>query len=185
MLLAALILTMAWSIGNICQDLNTATYIIQISEGFLSPYYIPVLSFIIAALISFATGTSWGVMAILMPIVIPIAYLVPQADPAITQIQQQGILLSTIASVLAGSTFGDHCSPISDTTIMSSMACGADHIDHVRTQIPYALLGGFLSMLVGYLPIGFGISPWIMLPAGILICIGVIRFYGKKVIIED
>jgi Na+/H+ antiporter NhaC len=182
MLLAALILTMAWSIGNICQDLNTAAFIIQVTEGFLSPYFIPLLSFLIAALISFATGTSWGVMAILMPIVIPIAHLVPQTDPAITQFQQQGILLSTIASVLAGATFGDHCSPISDTTIMSSMASGADHIDHVKTQIPYALLGGTLSMVIGYLPVGYGISPWIVLPLGLCICIAVIRFFGKKAV---
>ncbi len=184
MILAALILTMAWAIGNICNDLKTADYIIHISEGFLSPYFIPLLSFIIAALISFATGTSWGVMAILMPIVIPIAYLIPQGDPAISFAHQQGIFLSTIASVLAGATFGDHCSPISDTTIMSSMASGADHIDHVRTQLPYALFGGVLSMIVGYLPIGFGISPWLMLTAGIIVIILSIRFLASKVI-ED
>ncbi len=181
MILAALILTMAWSIGNICTDLKTADYIIHISEGFLSPYFIPLLSFIIASLISFATGTSWGVMAILMPIVIPIAYLVPQADPTIMLSQQQGIFLSTIASVLAGATFGDHCSPISDTTIMSSMASGADHIDHVRTQLPYALFGGILSMVVGYIPIGFGVSPLVMLPVGILIIVLSIRFLANKV----
>ena len=139
------------------------------------------LSFIIASLISFATGTSFGVMAILMPSVIPIAYLVPQANPAISLVQQQGIFYSTIASVLAGSTFGDHCSPISDTTIMSSMASGADHIDHVRTQLPYALFGGILSLIVGYLPIGFGISPWLMLPVGILIIVLTIRFMAPKV----
>ena len=181
MLLAVLILTMAWSIGNICADLKTADYIIHISEGFLSPYFIPLLSFIIASLISFATGTSFGVMAIMMPIVIPIAYLVPQADPMISIAQQQGIFLSTIASVLAGATFGDHCSPISDTTIMSSMASGADHIDHVRTQLPYALFGGILSMVVGYLPIGFGVSPWLMIPIGILIIVLIIRFLAPKV----
>jgi Na+/H+ antiporter NhaC len=181
MLLAVLILTMAWSIGNICADLKTADYIIHISEGFLSPYFIPLLSFLIASVISFATGTSFGVMAIMLPIVIPIAYLVPQADPAITIAQQQGIFLSTIASVLAGATFGDHCSPISDTTIMSSMASGADHIDHVRTQLPYALLGGIISMIVGYIPIGFGVSPFIMLPIGILIIILIIRFFASKV----
>jgi len=181
MLLAVLILTMAWSIGNICTDLKTADYIIYISEGFLSPYFIPMLSFIIASLISFATGTSFGVMAILMPIVIPIAYLVPQADPAISLVQQQGIFYSTIASVLAGSTFGDHCSPISDTTIMSSMASGADHIDHVRTQLPYAIFGGILSLVFGYLPIGFGISPWLMLPVGIIIIVLTIRFLAPRV----
>jgi Na+/H+ antiporter NhaC len=181
MVLAALILTMAWSIGNICTDLKTADYIIRISEGFLSPYFIPALSFIVASLISFATGTSWGVMTILMPIIIPIAYLVPQADPTITLAQQQGIFFSTIASVLAGATFGDHCSPISDTTIMSSMASGADHIDHVRTQLPYALFGGILSLLVGYIPIGFGVSPWVMLPLGIVIIVLSVRFFAPKV----
>ena len=183
MILAALILTMAWSIGNICSDLKTADFIIHISEGFLSPYFIPLLSFIIAALISFATGTSWGVMAILMPIVIPIAYLVPQASEySIPFSQQQGIFLSTIASVLAGATFGDHCSPISDTTIMSSMASGADHIDHVRTQLPYAFLGGIVSMFIGYLPVGFGIDPLIILPLGIVILFMTVRYLGQKVI---
>ena len=183
MILAAIILTMAWSIGNICADLKTADFIIHISEGFLSPYFIPILSFVMAALISFATGTSWGVMAILMPIVIPIAYLVPQAgDYAISLSQQQGIFLSTIASVLAGATFGDHCSPISDTTIMSSMASGADHIDHVRTQLPYAIFGGIISMVIGYLPMGFGVNPFFVIPVGIIIIFLTIRYYAQKVI---
>jgi Na+/H+ antiporter NhaC len=180
MLLAAIILTMAWSIGNICQDLQTAEYIIRISEGFLSPYFIPVLSFIISAMISFATGTSWGVMAILMPIVIPIAHFIPLADPSLEPLQQQAIFLSTIGSVLAGATFGDHCSPISDTTIMSSMASGADHIDHVRTQLPYALFGGLLSMVIGYLPVALGISPFYLILTGLVIIILVVRFMGSK-----
>ena len=180
MMLAALILTMAWSIGNICQDLQTADYIIRISEGFLSPYFIPLLSFIIAALIDFATGTSWGVMAILMPIVIPIAHFVPQADASVSVLQQQSIFLSTIASVLAGATFGDHCSPISDTTIMSSMASGADHIDHVNTQLPYALLGGLLSMIIGYLPVAFAVPPVYLLFIGLIIIILVVRIFGSK-----
>jgi Na+/H+ antiporter NhaC len=96
---------------------------------------------------------------------------------------QQSIFLSTIASVLAGATFGDHCSPISDTTIMSSMASSADHIDHVRTQLPYAIAGGLISMLIGYIPIGFGVSPWLALPLGLLFCYLVVRFIGKR--IED
>jgi Na+/H+ antiporter NhaC len=120
-------------------------------------------------------------MAILMPIVIPIAHLVPQSDATISLVHQQGIFLSTIASVLAGATFGDHCSPISDTTIMSSMATGADHIDHVRSQLPYALFGGILSMVIGYIPIGFGINPFIMLPVGFVIIILVVRFFAPKV----
>ena len=181
MLLAILILTMAWSIGNLCTDLKTADYIIHYSEGLLSPYFIPALSFFIASLISFATGTSFGVMAILMPIVIPIAHLVPQAYPDISAPQQQAIFLSTIASVLAGATFGDHCSPISDTTIMSSMASGADHMDHVRTQLPYAVFAGILSITVGYLPIGFGVSPLLILPLGFVIIVLSVRFLAAKV----
>jgi Na+/H+ antiporter NhaC len=181
MVLAALILTMAWSIGNICSDLRTADYIIHISEGLLSAHLIPLLSFIIAAVISFATGTSWGVMAILMPIVIPLSYLLPQSDSTINEINRQSIFLSTIASVLAGATFGDHCSPISDTTIMSSMATGSDHIDHVRTQLPYALAAGFFSIIIGYLPVGFGISTYIILPLGILFIPFFIRFYARPV----
>ena len=120
-------------------------------------------------------------LAILMPIVIPIAHLIPQMDPAITGNQEQAIFLSTIASVLAGATFGDHCSPISDTTIMSSMASGADHMDHVRTQLPYAIFAGILSIIVGYLPIGFGVSPLIMLPVGVIIIVLSIRFLAPKV----
>jgi Na+/H+ antiporter NhaC len=120
-------------------------------------------------------------MAILMPIVIPIAYILPQSDATISAMHQQSIFLSTIASVLAGATFGDHCSPISDTTILSSMASSADHIDHVRTQLPYAITGGLISMFIGYIPIGFGISPWIILPLGLILCYLVIRFMGKPV----
>jgi Na+/H+ antiporter NhaC len=181
MMMAVLILTLAWSIGNICTDLKTAEYVIHISEDYISAHYIPFLSFVIAALISFATGTSWGVMAILMPIMIPLAYLLPQSDASISLLQQQNIFLSTIASVLAGATFGDHCSPISDTTIMSSMASGADHIDHVRTQLPYALVCGVISIVIGYLPVGFAIDTFLLLPVGILAIFLIVRFMGKKI----
>ena len=180
MMMAAIILTLAWSIGNICSDLKTANYVIYISEKYISAHYLPFLSFITAALISFATGTSWGVMAILMPIVIPMAYIMPQSDPSISLALQQKIFLSTIASVLAGATFGDHCSPISDTTIMSSMASGADHIDHVRTQLPYALLGGIISMFIGYLPLGFGMNTYLLIGVGIISIFLIIRFYAHK-----
>jgi Na+/H+ antiporter NhaC len=181
MIYAALILTLAWSIGNICNDLKTANYVIAIAQDYVSAHYIPMLSFLLAALISFATGTSWGVMAILMPIVIPIAYILPAADSTIAASTQQAIFISTIASVLAGATFGDHCSPISDTTIMSSMACGADHIDHVKTQLPYALLGGSISLMVGYIPVGFGINSYLLLGIGVIIIILFVRFLAKPI----
>jgi Na+/H+ antiporter NhaC len=178
MLPAALILTLAWSIGQICSDIKTAEYIIEISKTFISLPFLPLLTFITAAIISFATGTSWGVMAILMPIVIPLAH---HHITIASDASAQGIFLSTIAAVLAGATFGDHCSPISDTTVMSSMAASADHMDHVRTQLPYALFVGVISMLIGYIPVGLGIPWWISLFFAGLAILLTIRFFGKKI----
>ena len=181
MVMAALILTLAWSIGNICTDLQTASYVIAKTEAILSPHLLPLLSFLIAGIIAFSTGTSWGTMAILTPIVIPLAYQLPALNPNIDASLRSVIFLSSIASILAGATFGDHCSPISDTTILSSMASGSDHIDHVRTQLPYALIAAAISIVFGYLPAGFGIYGWESLIAGIIATILIIRFFGKKV----
>jgi len=179
MVLACIILVSAWAIGAICVDLKTADYVVEVSQGILSPHLLPMLSFLLACFIAFATGTSWGTMAILMPIVIPLGYKAPLAaglNPAVSE----SILLGAIAGVLAGAAFGDHCSPISDTTIMSSMASGSDHIDHVKTQIPYAFLVGLVSALIGYLPMGFGISPAITIPIGGVILILFLLLVGKK-----
>lgn len=181
MVMAALILTMAWAIGNICSDLHTAGYVTAIMQDLLSPRLLPVFSFIIAGVIAFSTGTSWGTMAILTPIIIPMAYELPLADPGVAEATRTGIFLSSIASILAGATFGDHCSPISDTTIMSSMASGADHIDHVRTQLPYALLTAGVSIMFGYLLVGFGAPAWVSLLLSMLALILIVRFGGKKI----
>lgn len=181
MVLAAIILTLAWAIGNICSDLQTADYVIALTKGLLSPHLIPVVAFLVAGIISLSTGTSWGTMAILLPIVIPIAYHLPRLDPTISTSLQNTIFLSSIASILAGATFGDHCSPISDTTIMSSMASGADHVDHVRTQLPYAFIAAGTSLVFGYLLVGFGASSWITLILGFVAMYLIIRFFGKKV----
>jgi Na+/H+ antiporter NhaC len=178
MLPAALILTLAWSIGQICSDIKTAEYIIDISKSLIELRFLPPLTFITAAVISFATGTSWGVMAIMMPIVIPLAH---HHVNMTTDLSAEGLFLSTIAAVLAGATFGDHCSPISDTTVMSSMASSADHMDHVRTQLPYALFAGGISIVIGYLPVGFGVPWWISLLLGGLVIFLIIRFIGRKV----
>jgi len=181
MIMAALILTLAWAIGAICTDIQTANYVISITKGLLSPHWLPMLTFIIAGTISFATGTSWGTMAILAPLVIPLAYLLPVSDAAISASTAEGIFIGSIAAILAGATCGDHCSPISDTTIMSSMASGADHIDHVRTQLPYALLVAGLSIFLGYIPAGYGVPGWIMLLIGSIVIFLFVRFAGKKV----
>ena len=119
-------------------------------------------------------------MAILMPLVIPLAHalgLEAQLDAA----QASTVLLGTISSVLAGAVFGDHCSPISDTTILSSMASGCDHVDHVRTQLPYALLAAGVAVLLGDIPSAYGLPPWVSLLAGIAVMAAVLFTVGKKV----
>jgi len=180
MVMAAIILTSAWAIGTVCQELFTADYVIHLTSRFLSPHWLPFITFVSASVISFATGTSWGTMAILMPIAIPLAFKLPGLHPGIETAHATGLMLCTTASVLAGGTFGDHCSPISDTTIMSSMASGADHIDHVRTQLPYALTSGLVASLFGYIPTGFGFSNWLVLPFGLLSIFLIVRFIGKS-----
>lgn len=180
MILAAMILILAWSIGDICKDLHTADYVIHLSKGILSPHFIPVITFTVAAFISFSTGASWATMAILTPIVIPIAYRFP-LEAQLSAGLSHHILLGTIGAVLSGSVFGDHCSPISDTTILSSMASAADHIDHVRTQLPYAVVVGTVGVVVGYLPVGWGMNTGLSLVLGTIVLFLVTRFVGKKI----
>ncbi|MBD3289353.1 Na+/H+ antiporter NhaC family protein [candidate division KSB1 bacterium] len=179
MVIAMIILVLAWAIGNICAELKTADYVIHLIKGYLSPHYLPVLTFFIAAFIGFSTGTSWATMAILVPIVIPAAIKLSAVN-VIDPSTAESILLGTIGSVLSGSVFGDHCSPISDTTIMSSMASAADHIDHVRTQLPYAVLVGIIASVIGYLPSGFGITPVISIAGGVFILTLILFLFGKK-----
>ncbi|MGH7542802.1 MAG: Na+/H+ antiporter NhaC family protein [Gemmatimonadota bacterium] len=179
MLFACIILTLAWSLGDVTMDVHTAGYVVGLLTGNLDPRMLPVLVFLICAFISFATGTSWGTMAIMMPIVIPLSVALP-AEAGMGPGDTYTILLGGISSVLAGSVWGDHCSPISDTTILSSMASSADHIDHVRTQLPYALLVGVVGMLVGDIPTAHGVSPWISLLVGSGILLGLLFLLGKR-----
>jgi Na+/H+ antiporter NhaC len=180
MLLAVLILTLAWSIGAVTEELRTADYLVQILRGTIAPHWMPVLTFIIASVMAFATGTSWGTMAIMMPIVIPLSFAL-SIDSGLAHPQVTNILYGTISSVLAGAVFGDHCSPISDTTILSSMASASDHIDHVRTQLPYALLAAFVGMLAGDIPTAFGVPTWISLIVGGSVVVAIVMLFGKKV----
>ena len=187
MMLAMIILILAWSLGKICDDLGTAVFVSGVVKGSIAPWMLPALTFIISAFISFSTGTSWGTMAILVPIIIPVTFnlIVPDGitgPEAVAYVENHWhIMISSIGSVLAGSIFGDHCSPISDTTIMSSMTSGADHIDHVRTQMPYALLIAVVAILLGDILSGFGFNPWISLTAGMAVLWVVFRFAGGKV----
>jgi len=179
MLPSLVILLLAWSIGDVCERLGTAHVVVGWATGNLAANLVPTVTFLVAAFLGFSTGTSWGTMAILMPIVIPLAVELPAAaglDPGAAQT----ILLASVASVLSGSVLGDHCSPISDTTIMSSLASGADHVDHVRTQFPYALAAGLLAILLGTLPAGFGWPAWVGLPLGFVALGTGLRFWGRR-----
>lgn len=156
MVYATLILVSAWAIKAVCDELGTAPYIVNALEGILSPMILPILTFLVSAFIALCTGTSWGTMGIVVPIVIPLGISVGAPLPIV------------ISSVLTGAVMGDHCSPISDTTVMSSTFSGSDHIDHVRTQFPYALTTTFVAV-VCYLLAGMGIPVIIVLLAGILL----------------
>jgi len=150
------IIVIAWGVGSVCSNLGTSSFIVESTQGVLSPHLIPAFIFVIGAVISFATGTSWGTFAILLPIGINMAYSFDVS------------MYVTIAAVLSGGLFGDHCSPISDTTILSSTAAACDHVEHVRTQLPYALIAA-IGSFIGYLVAGFMGGVWaVTLPIAII-----------------
>ena len=169
MVIACFILALAWSVGTITSELGTADFIIGLAEGNLPAFLIPSVVFVVAAFISFSTGSSWGTMAILMPLSIPLAHTLG------------GALVPTIAATFTGSIWGDHCSPISDTTIMSSMSSGCDHMDHVQTQMPYAITGALFALIIGFLPAGLGVSWFISLIIGIVGMYFVLHYIGKSI----
>ena len=178
MFYAMIILVLAWALGGITEELKTADFLVSILGDTLKVQLLPFIVFILAAFTAFATGSSWGSMGILVPLVIPLTWAVMKAS-GFSGPDDMHILYSSIASVLAGSVWGDHCSPISDTTILSSMASGCDHIEHVRTQLPYALLVGAVALGVGSVPVAFGMPWWlgIILGAGLLYL--VLRLVGQ------
>ncbi len=178
---AVLILTMAWSIALVTKDMHTAEFVSQLLvQWSLSPMAVPVLTFILAALIGFSTGTSWGTMAILYPLILPSSWLLCQ-EQGLSVEASMPLFYNVVASVLAGSVMGDHCSPISDTTIMSSLASSCNHLQHVRTQMPYALTVGGVALLLGVLPTALGLPSWVAFLMASAVLWIVVRFVGKKV----
>ena len=180
MLMGMLVLILAWALADISKDLHTADYIVSTLGDSIPMSVLPVIIFLVAAATAFGTGSSWGVMAILMPLVIPLAWAVMENNGATTP-ENYHILYSSIACVLTGAVWADHCSPISDTTILTSMASGCELMDHVWTQMPYAISTGAAALLLGTLPAGFGAPWWILLLLGILSQILVIRHFGRTV----
>ena len=179
MVMACIILVLAWTIGSVCKDLHTAEYLVSISSNVLTPNMLPFITFGTAAAISFSTGSSWATMSILIPVVVPMALHLMTLDP--NAVVESPVFLATFASVLSGSVFGDHCSPISDTTILSSTASASDHIDHVKTQMPYAITVGVLAMTLGCLGVGFGVPVSVILITGSVILFVIIRYVGQPV----
>lgn len=180
MLPAVIILVLAWSLAMVTEHLHTADFLTGVLAGNISAWLVPALTFIMAALVAFSTGSSWSTMAILYPIMLPASWEVCMAsgyDPAAAM----GIFLNVTSAVLAGSVLGDHCSPISDTTILSSLASSCNHIDHVRTQLPYALTVGAVALLVGTIPAALGMPGWVMIPIGIAALYGIVMVLGKPV----
>ena len=141
-------------------------------------WWLPSLTFLLSAVVAFCTGTSWGTMGIVMPMAIPVTQAVFSAAGAELDVGHP-VLLGSIAGVLAGAIFGDHCSPISDTTVLSSQASGCDHIGHVWTQMPYALVVASVSLLFGTLPIGYGVPWWLLVPLQIAVLIALLLLWGR------
>jgi Na+/H+ antiporter NhaC len=180
MVTGLIVLLMAWAISDVSSNLQTANYLISILGDDLSPYLLPTTVFLLAAVTGFATGSSWAVMGILMPLVIPLCWAVMQAN-GIADEAHFYILYSCLACVLTGAVWSDHCSPISDTTVLSSLATGCDHMDHVTTQIPYAMLTGSLALLVCTLPVGYGLPWWLMLAVAGTMLIGIYMYLARPV----
>ena len=172
LLITGVILLLAWSLSSVIKDLGTAKYLVTLLSGSLPNFLLPSLIFILGAVISFATGTAYGTMGILMPLAIPLAY---SMNPDMSY-----VIVSTSA-VLTGAIFGDHCSPISDTTILSSMGAGCNHIAHVNTQMVYALFIAAITILFGYIPAGFGVAWYIVLPIALIAVYIGVQLLGKKV----
>ena len=180
MMMAMIILTLAWSLGAVTQDIGTAQYLSLVLSDNVSPHFLPLIVFLTSAAMAFATGTSWGVMAIMLPVVIPLTVALGGPD-VLPGGAQSFILLGATGSVLAGAIFGDHCSPISDTTVLSSTASGCDHVDHVRTQLPYALVVAGVGMLIGSVGTAYGLPAWAALGLSILALYLILKFWGVRI----
>lgn len=170
---ALLVLFLAWTLSDGIADTHAAAYLEGLLSSRLPAVLLPSATFLLAAATAFATGTSFGTMGILIPLVVPLALGIAP--------DQHHILLNSTAAILAGACLGDHASPISDTTVLSALGAGCEVVEHVRTQLPYALTAGVIALLCGHLPAALGLSPWLCLPLGAAVSIGVVRGLGTVV----
>jgi len=182
-LFGMIVLVLAWSMSDVTTALNAKGYLITILGDSMPAAWVPAAVFVLAGVTAFATGTSWGTMGILVPLVVPLAWAVMSVN-GMTEIGDMHILYSSVSCVLAGAVWGDHCSPISDTTVLSSIASGCNHIEHVRTQLPYALLVGLVALAIGTVPGGYGVPPWVSLLVGGVLLYVILRLRGRLVDVD-
>ena len=175
--ITGVILLLAWSLGGVIGEIGTADYLVGVLSGSIPQFIVPTLVFVLGALISFATGTAYGTMSILMPLAIPLGWAVSTGDMNFTIVCTSG--------VLTGAIFGDHCSPISDTTILSSMGTSCNHINHVQTQIYYAVFVAIISIFIGYIPAALGVPWFVCIPVGIVVMFVGLKILGEKVDFEE
>ncbi|MDN6293439.1 MAG: Na+/H+ antiporter NhaC family protein [Alkalibacterium sp.] len=172
LMITGVVLLLAWSLSGVMGDLGTADYLVSLLSDSMPAFLLPTVIFLLGAIISFATGTSYGTMGILMPLAIPLATAMHPEDP--------NFVIMSAGAVLTGAIFGDHASPISDTTILSSMGAGSNLLDHVKTQLPYAIVVAAISILFGYIPSAFGVSVMLVLPLALIAVVGSVFIFGKK-----
>ncbi len=180
MLLPLTILMMAWALANVNDALGTSDFLIAALGEALSPQWLPAAIFTLAAFTAFATGSSWGVMGIMMPLTIPLAWAILDLHGLAGTAEGMPLLYASVAGVLAGAVWGDHCSPLAESTLLAAMASGCDLIEHVRTQLPYALLVGVVALLFGSVAVGHGLSWWLGLFAGLIVLALALRLLGKR-----
>lgn len=180
MLPATVVLILAWTLALMTKYMHTADFVSSaLIEWNVTPLLLPALTFVLAVIIAFSTGTSWGTMAILYPLVLPVTWHLT-SNAGYEYNDGMTVLLDVISCILAGAVMGDHCSPISDTTIMSSTSTGCNHLEHVRTQMPYALTVGGVS-LVWIIFSSLGVPAWLLLILGIVVLWTIVCFVGKRV----
>ncbi|WP_442956751.1 Na+/H+ antiporter NhaC family protein [Peptostreptococcus sp. D1] len=176
LMITGVILILAWSLSSVIKEIGTAKFMINYLSGAIPAFLLPSIIFVLGSIISFSTGTAYGTMGILMPLAIPLAHSI---NP------EMGYVVVSTSAVLTGAIFGDHCSPISDTTILSSMGAGCDHIEHVKTQMPYAIYVASCTILFGYIPAGFGLPVFVVLPLAIFAVGFGLRFIGRRTDVDD
>ena len=176
---AVVILLLAWALAALTEQMHTADYLAGLAGDSVAPWAVPVITFVLSAAVAFSTGSAWGTMAIVYPLMLPLSWELSLAS-GLPPEAALPLFFNVTSCVLAGAVLGDHCSPISDTTILSSLATGCHHMDHVRTQLPYALTAGAAAAAFIVLS-AFGLPWYLGFPTGFALLFAAVRFFGKKV----